>query len=145
MSDPVEHHPVENVIARLTERFPSLSRDACSRSSTRSSLASRVAASEYVPALVEHAADERLREEADPVRVTSDPGGPPVVADDASDMDSMEIERKAREQRADSSSATSVADPSDGSFAVAFRSVVRGGTLHAWRRRGSTRARMPSP
>ena len=33
--------------------------------------------------------------------VTSgDPGGPPVVPDDASEMDPMEIERKAREQRA---------------------------------------------
>ena len=27
MSDPVEHHAVENVIARLTARFPSLSQD----------------------------------------------------------------------------------------------------------------------
>jgi hypothetical protein len=101
MSDPVEHHAVENVIVRLTERFPSLSRDRVQQV-VDEELArfedGRVR--EYIPALVEHAADERLREEADPVSVTPDPGGPPVVADDASEMDPMEIERKAREQRA---------------------------------------------
>ena len=101
MSDPVEHHAVENVIARLTERFPSLSRERVQQVVDEE--LARVEGGrirEYVPALVEHAADERLREEADPVSVTSDPGGPPVVADDASEMDPMEIERKAREQRA---------------------------------------------
>ena len=102
MSDPVEHHAVENVIARLSERFPSLSQDRV-RQVVDEELArfadGRVR--EYIPALVEHAADERLREEADPVSVTSgDPGGPPVVPDDASELDPMEIERKAREQRA---------------------------------------------
>ena len=102
MSDPVEHHAVENVIARLTARFPSLSQDRVQQV-VDEELArfedGRVR--EYIPALVEHAADERLREEADPASVTSgDPGGPPVVPDDASEMDPMEIERKAREQRA---------------------------------------------
>jgi hypothetical protein len=56
---------------------------------------------EYIPALVEHAADERLRQQADPVSVAGgDPGGPAMVVDDASEMDPMQIERKAREQRA---------------------------------------------
>ena len=85
MSDLVEHHAVENVIARLTERFPSLSRERVQQVVDEE--LARVEGGrirEYVPALVEHAADERLREEADPVSVTSgDPGGPPVVADDA--------------------------------------------------------------
>ena len=56
---------------------------------------------EYIPALVEHAADDRLREEADPVSVTAgDPGGPVIVPDDASEMDPLEIERRARQQQA---------------------------------------------
>jgi CRISPR/Cas system-associated exonuclease Cas4 (RecB family) len=102
MSDPVEHHAVENVIARLTERFPTLARDRVQQVVDEELArleAGRVR--EYIPALVEHAADERLRGEADPVSVAAgDPGGPAVVADDAAEMDPMEIERTAREQRA---------------------------------------------
>ena len=102
MSDPVEHHAVENVIARLTARFPSLIQDRVQQVVDEEFARfedGRVR--EYIPALVEHAADERLREEADPVSVTAgDPGGPPMVPDDASEMDPMEIEREAREQRA---------------------------------------------
>jgi N-acyl-D-aspartate/D-glutamate deacylase len=101
MGDPVEHHAVENVVARLAARFPSLGRDRVQQVVDEE--LARVEdgrVREYIPALVEHAADERLRQEAHPVSVTgSDPGGPPVVADDASEMDPMEIERKAREQR----------------------------------------------
>jgi hypothetical protein len=102
MSDPVEHDAVENVVARLSERFPSLGRDRVQQVVDEELArfeAGRVR--EYIPALVEHAADERLREEADPVRITAgDPGGPVIVPDDASEMDPLEIERKAREQRA---------------------------------------------
>ena len=102
MSDPVEHDAVENVIARLSERFPSLSRDRVQQV-VDEELArfegGRVR--EYVPALVEHAADERLRVEADPVSITAgDPGGPVIVPDDASEMDPLEIERRARQQQA---------------------------------------------
>ncbi len=70
MSDPVEHQAVENVIARLADRFPSLNRDRVQQV-VDEELArledGRVR--EYIPALVEHAADERLRQEADPVSV----------------------------------------------------------------------------
>ena len=102
MSDPVEHDAVENVIARLSERFPTLGRDRVQQVVDEE--LARVEGGrvrEYIPALVEHAADERLREEADPVSITAgDPGGPVIVPDDASEMDPLEIERKAREQRA---------------------------------------------
>ena len=140
MSDPVEHHAVENVIARLTERFPSLSRDRVQQV-VDEELARfedrRVR--EYIPALVEHAADERLREEADPMSVALairadrpwSPTTPPRWIRWRSSGRHASSER-------DSSSATSVADPSDGSFVFAYRSVARRGTLHAWRRRGST-------
>ena len=101
MSDPVEHHAVENVIDRLAERFPTLGREHVQQvveEELDRLEGNRVR--EYIPALVEHAADERLRGEADPVSVSSaDVGGPPLVPDDASELDPLEIERRQREGR----------------------------------------------
>ena len=102
MSDPVEHDAVENMIARLSERFPSLSRDRVQQV-VDEELArfegGRVR--EYIPALVEHAADEPLPVYPDHVTITAhDPGGPVIVPDDASEMDPLEIERRARQQQA---------------------------------------------
>jgi hypothetical protein len=102
MSDPVEHNAVENVIQRLVQRFPTLEPEHVRRvvdEEFAGMADGRVR--EYIPALVEHAAEERLRQEAKPVDITGgDPGGPAVVPDDASELDPLEIERKAREQRA---------------------------------------------
>ena len=102
MGDPVEGNAVENVVERLAERFPSVSRARVEQVVGEEFArldGGRVR--EYLPALVEHAADERLREEAEPVSVAEgDPGGPTLVADEGSGLDPMEVERRAREQRA---------------------------------------------
>ena len=102
MSDPVEHNAVQNVVERLVERFPTLGREHVEGIVDEE--VARLAdgrVREYIPALVEHASDERLRQEAEPVDITAgDPGGPAVVPDDASELDPLEVERMAREQRA---------------------------------------------
>jgi hypothetical protein len=101
MDDPVEQSAIRNVIDRLAERFPTLGRERV-ESVVREESARLADATvrAYVPALVEHAADERLRQEADPVDLgAGDPGGP-VLADDGSALDPLEVERRAREQRA---------------------------------------------
>ena len=100
MSDPVEQHAVENVVARLVERFPSVGRDRVVQVVDEELAALEDGRlREYIPALVEHAADERLRQEAEPVSTAVDPGGP-TLAPDATGLDPLEIERKSREQRA---------------------------------------------
>lgn len=99
-SDPVEQRALANVLERLAARYPTLD-----RAHVASVIDEELARlddgplREYVPALVEHAADERLRAEAEPVRVT-DPGGPTLVDDDLTDLDPLEVERRQREQRA---------------------------------------------
>ncbi|MRG60165.1 hypothetical protein GE115_09835 [Agromyces sp. CFH 90414] len=101
MGDPVEQHAIQNVVERLDARYPSLG-----RAHVRAVIdeeVTRLAGNpvrEYLPALVEHAADERLRQEADPVAVVDDSGRAAVVADDGDQLDPMEVERRAREQRA---------------------------------------------
>ena len=93
---------MQNVVGRLVERFPTLG-----RGYVQGIVYEEVArladgrVREYIPALVEHAAEDRLRQEAKPVDITAgDPGGPAVVPDEASELDPLEVERKAREQRA---------------------------------------------
>jgi hypothetical protein len=100
MNDPVERNAIENLVTRLTERFPSV--DAAHIRLVVEEEAQRLEHNpvrQYVPSLIEHAADERLRQEADPVDVSSaDPGGPALLGDD--ELDPMEIERRGREREA---------------------------------------------
>ncbi|WP_187432668.1 three-helix bundle dimerization domain-containing protein [Agromyces mariniharenae] len=101
MEDPVEQAAIRNVVDRLVERFPTLGRERVEAVVDEAS--ARLAdgkVREYIPALVEHAADEQLRQEADPVDLAAEDAGGPVLADDGSDLDPLEVERKAREQRA---------------------------------------------
>ncbi|MGI9823880.1 three-helix bundle dimerization domain-containing protein [Agromyces sp. Marseille-Q5079] len=99
MNEPVERNAVENVIAKLTERYPSVGREGVEHIVDEE--AERLEGNpvrEYVPSLIEHAADERLRQEAEPVVAEADPGGPALVGDD--ELDPMEIERREREREA---------------------------------------------
>ncbi|SFR74670.1 hypothetical protein SAMN05428970_1767 [Agromyces sp. CF514] len=98
MSDPVERNAVANVLSRLRDRFPSVEAERVGAIVAEET--ARLASNpirEYVPSLIEHAADERLRQEADPVDVGGgDPGGPVLVSDD--EIDPMEVERNRRLQ-----------------------------------------------
>lgn len=96
MSANADHSPIDAVVRRLTERYPSVSPD-------------RVAAvvdeelhrfdgakvTDFIPVLVEHEAHEVLRREADPVAL-SEQSAAAVVAGAAadSDLDPLEVERR---------------------------------------------------
>ncbi|WP_127476167.1 three-helix bundle dimerization domain-containing protein [Microbacterium sulfonylureivorans] len=96
MSANADHSPIDAVVQRLTERFPSVPPD-------------RVAAivdeelhrfdgakvTEFVPVLVEHEAHEVLRREATPVPL-SEQSATAIVAGHAvePDLDPLEVERR---------------------------------------------------
>ncbi|WP_202106957.1 three-helix bundle dimerization domain-containing protein [Agromyces seonyuensis] len=101
MGDPVERNAIANVIERLVERFPTLTRERVE--AVVGEEAERLAdgrVREYIPALVEHAADERLRLEGEPLPVVDDSEAPAVVQDDGDSLDPSEVERRQREQHA---------------------------------------------
>lgn len=98
MAELDEHQAIEHVIARLVERFPALSDDHV-RQVVDEEL-HRLDANpvrDFIPVLVEHAATERLREEAVPVGTPIDDRGGAAVTDDPPELDPMEIERRERE------------------------------------------------
>lgn len=101
MGDSAETNAIGNVVERLVRRFPTVTRERVQE--VVDGEYARLGdgpVQQYVPALVEHASDERLRNEADPVLESEDPGGPVLVSDDDTDLDPLEIERRRREQRA---------------------------------------------
>lgn len=96
-----ENEPVDELVVRLTARFPTLSPDYVGRvvGDWRNRL-ERWTVRGSAPMQVEHAAMEQLREDADPVRLRAEddaaftrPGGDPP------ELDPMERERREREQR----------------------------------------------
>lgn len=101
MAERDEHQAIEHVIARLAERFPTLS-DEHVRQVVDEEL-HRLDANpvrDFIPVLVEHAATERLREEAAPVSTpVDDRAAAAAVTDDPPELDPMEIERREREAR----------------------------------------------
>ena len=100
MGDPVEARAIANVVESLVGRYPTVSRERIEAIVEEE--AARTADAkvrEYVPSLIEHAADERLREEARPVSPeASDPGGPVIIPNDGVQLDPMEVERRKREE-----------------------------------------------
>jgi hypothetical protein len=95
-----EDQNLEHVVDRLAARFPSLpaehiwhvvgvERHRLENGTVR----------DFVPVLVEHAAMEQLREEADPIRLRAEPEAPATrVLDDPQDLDPMEMQRRERDQ-----------------------------------------------
>jgi len=100
MNDPVEQNAIENLLTRLTERYPSVGPERIRLIvDEEAQRLEQNPVRQYVPSLVEHAADERLRQEAEPVDVSQgDVGGPVLVTDD--ELDPLERERREREQHA---------------------------------------------
>lgn len=102
MSELDEDRAIDQVIARLAARFPTV---------TRAHLGQVVyeeqhrlvdnPVRDFVPVLVEHAASDRLRAEAEPVNIEPDAAAesagvtdePNDAADEPVDLDPMEIER----------------------------------------------------
>lgn len=95
MSANAEHTPIDAVIQRLTERFPTVAPE-------------RIAAvvdeelhrfddarvTDFVPVLVEHEAHDVLRREADPVPLTADRAAAIAQGpEDAHAPDPLEVER----------------------------------------------------
>lgn len=112
---PVEDDAIGHVRQRLIDRFPSLK-----RGRIQQVVAEEFARFEgapvrvYVPALVEHAADARLRLEGEVDRShDDDPGGPVIAPHEPTDLDPMQVEHRRREQRAGFLSVTLAAGPSD--------------------------------
>ena len=98
MSANADHSPIDAVVQRLTERYPTVS-------------PARVAAvvdeelhrfddariTDFVPVLVEHEAHEVLRREADPVPLSEQSAAAVVAGTGSSDadLDPLEVERRA--------------------------------------------------
>lgn len=95
-----ENQAVQPVVDRLAVRFPALSSERIRQVVDEEYLrleSGRVR--EFVPVLVEHAAMERLRTEADPVRAPVEDKAPSTrVLDDPQELDPMERERLDREK-----------------------------------------------
>ena len=101
MGAPEENHAVGQVEGRLAARFPSLPSERIHQVVDDEFRKLQTGAvQDFVPVLVEHAAMERLRQEADPVRLPVEDRGPAdFVRDDPPELDPMEIERREREHR----------------------------------------------
>ena len=95
MSELDEDRAIDQVIARLAARFPTV---------THAHIGQVVyeeqhrlddnPVRDFVPVLVEHAASDRLRAEAEPVNVEPDaPAESAGIGDDPIELDPMEIER----------------------------------------------------
>ena len=97
MSADADHTPIDAVLQRLTERYPTVSPEriaAIVDEELHRFDGARV--TDFVPVLVEHEADEVLRGEADPVPLSeqSAPGAFAQPRDEASESDPMEVERR---------------------------------------------------
>ena len=97
MSANDDHTPIDAVIARLTERFPSVSPDRIATVVDEElHRFDGAKITDFVPVLVEHEATEVLRREADPAPLTED-GAAALVTGSAEaepDLDPLEIERR---------------------------------------------------
>lgn len=103
MTGLAEDRNLEHVVDRLAARFPSLSADHVRHvvDVERRRLENGTVR-DFVPVLVEHAAMEELRKEADPVRLRAgaETDGPATRdLDDPHELDPMERERRERDQR----------------------------------------------
>jgi hypothetical protein len=96
---PDEDRAIDEVVTRLSERFPALARDhvhAIVQEELHRFDGGRVR--DFVPVLVERAAKKRLREEAEPVEVRADGAAASAApVDEPIELDPMEIERRSRE------------------------------------------------
>lgn len=102
MSELEEDRAIDQVIARLAERFPTISHAHIGQVVYEEQhRLDENPVRDFVPVLVEHAASDRLRDEAEPVSVEPDAaaesGGvadePNDFADEPVELDPMEIER----------------------------------------------------
>ena len=95
MSELDEDRAIDVVIARLAERFPTITRAHIGQVVYEEQhRLDQSPVRDFVPVLVEHAASDRLRDEADPVNVEPDASAEPTgVVDEPIDLDPMEIER----------------------------------------------------
>ena len=98
MSEPDEDRVMEKVIDRLSGQFPSLTRDHVQQIVDEEFARLEVGRiRDFVPVLVEHAAKERLRNEAEPVSIPADESAvAPPTTDEPVELDPMEIERRSR-------------------------------------------------
>lgn len=99
MSELEEERAIEHVVARLAARFPTLTREHIEtvvREELHRLDGGQVR--DFVRVLVEHAARERLRAEAEPADLPTDDGASQEAAPAAGpiDLDPMEIERSSR-------------------------------------------------
>lgn len=97
MSDNAGRTPIDAVIQRLSERFPTVPADriaAVVDEQLHTFDGARV--TDFVPVLVEHEAHDILRKEADPVPITEQSAASAVrgPADGATDLDPLEVERR---------------------------------------------------
>jgi hypothetical protein len=101
MGAPEENQAVGQVEGRLAGRFPSVPPERIRQVVDEEFRKLETGAvQDFVPVLVEHAAMERLRQEADPVPMPLDDRGPAdFVRDDPPELDPMEIQRREREHR----------------------------------------------
>ena len=91
---------LEHVVDRLGARFPSLPaehvRDVVEAERHRLENGS---VRDFIPVLIEHAAMEQLRKEADPVRLRAESHSPAMrLRDDPQALDPMERDRRERDQ-----------------------------------------------
>jgi hypothetical protein len=98
MGDNVEEDALDTVVDRLSERFPSLARQHVREIVDEEQQRLEGAPiRDFVPVLVEHAAKERLREEAEPVSIPVDEeAAGAFVLDDPIEPDPMEVDRRSR-------------------------------------------------
>lgn len=95
-----ENQALQEVVDRLAVRFPTLSSERIRQVVDVEQLRlENGTVRDFVPVLVEHAAMEQLRKEADPVRAPVEDEAPAArVLDDPQELDPMERERLEREQ-----------------------------------------------
>ncbi|WP_181445829.1 three-helix bundle dimerization domain-containing protein [Cryobacterium soli] len=99
MSELDETQAIDQVIDRLSQRFPSLARDHIANvvQDEHGQLGER-RVRDFVPVLVEKAAKNRLKKEASETFVSVEqPEGLAPLPDGAADPDPMEVERTSRE------------------------------------------------
>ncbi|MCD2440807.1 hypothetical protein LQ757_00805 [Agromyces sp. SYSU K20354] len=101
MSERDEEHAIDDLVARLSQKFPTMAHDRIAtvvREEQHRLDEGRVRG--FVPVLVEHAARDRLRGEAEPADSPTDdvaaPGAVPARGRQPVDLDPMEIERNSR-------------------------------------------------
>jgi len=98
MSELDEDRAMENIVDRLSQRFPSLTRDHVQQVVDEEfARLEEGRIRDFVPVLVEHAAKKRLSIEAEPASIPVDESAAAAPAtDEPVELDPMEIERRSR-------------------------------------------------